>query len=426
MAFSKEKASEHASKPIPIKVGFFYGWVIVFVSALGLFFSGPGQTYTNSVFIESYIKDLDMDRTSVSAIYSFATLAAGCLLFVVGKMVDRYGRRTMITLVSLSLGLSCFWNSSVIGPVTLFIGFFTIRFFGQGSMTLIPNTLVPQWFYKYRGRALSFTSMGGLLGAAAFPPLTNWLIDTFSWQIAWRILGMSLILVFAPIAYYLVRNKPEDVGLLPDHSRAPSDQDNNSESFTEISWTLSEAARTKAFWLLLICTGIPSMIYTGITFQLFSILNERDIDRSTTAYVLSVIPLVSFVCSFISGFVVERVKVHSMLGFTFLISILTPFVLFFAHSKSMVFLFALSWGVAQGLMTIPLGIIWANYFGRKHLGSINSITAAATVIGSALGPIPFGWIYDHFGSYNTMLVISMGLWAIGALFAFLAYPPRKK
>jgi MFS family permease len=149
---------------------FFYGWIIVCVSALSMFFSGPGQTYSNSVFIDAYIHDLGLSRTAVSGLYSGATLGAGLLLFVVGKLIDRFGHRAMSVAIAVLFALVCFGNSFVLGPVTLFIGFFLIRLLGQGSMSLVPSTLVPQWFVRRRGRAVSIMALGGLLGAASFPP----------------------------------------------------------------------------------------------------------------------------------------------------------------------------------------------------------------------------------------------------------------
>jgi MFS family permease len=412
---------------LPVRTPFYYGWLMVGISAVGIFFSGPGQTFSNSVFIESYIRDFSMSQTAIASIYSAATLTSGLLLFFMGRLVDRYGRRIMLTLAAFLLGASCLYNSFIGGPITLFIGFFLIRYFGQGSMTLIPNTLISQWFLKYRGRALSFAGLGGLIGAATFPPLINALIEAYSWQSTWRIMGVVLILFFTPVAYIFVRNRPEDIGLQPDGGKVETEEPESgtAPSAQEDSWTLSEAIRTKAFWFVMICGAIPAMINTGITFQIFSILAHQGIDRMATAFVLSLIPLVSFSCSLLSGFIVERVKAHRMLSLAFLFNIAAPIILIFAHSYSVVILFAVAWGIAQGFMNIPMGIIWPNYYGRKYLGSIQGVTHTAGVIGSALGPIQFGWAYDQYGSYTGILIVSSFIWALGAALAFLAAPPKR-
>jgi len=420
-------AAAHRSNNIPVRTPFFYGWLMVAISGLGIFFSGPGQTFSNSVFIESYMQHFSMSQTAVASIYSAATLLSGFLLFFMGRLVDKFGRRAMLTAAALLLGLSCFYNSFIAGPMTLFVGFFLIRYFGQGSMTLIPNTLTSQWFVKYRGRALGFASLGGLIGAATFPPLINGLIDMYGWQQTWRILGCVLILLFTPIALYFVRNRPEDVGLSPDGIAAATDENGEpAHSPLEHSWTLQEAVRTRAFWFVMVCGAIPAMINTGITFQIFSIMGDQRIDRMFTAYILSLVPLVSFGCSLLSGFLVERVSAHKLLGLSFLLSLATPLLLIAVHSPPTAVFFAVVWGVSQGVMNIPLGVIWPNYFGRKYLGSIQGVTHTAGVIGSALGPIQFGWAYDQFGTYSGVLWVSALIWGLGAALAFLSPPPQRQ
>jgi MFS family permease len=435
---STSRAIQRTASRAPMKTPFFYGWLMVFISGVSIFFSGPGQTFSNSVFIESYIQEFSMSQTAISSLYSAATLLSGLLLFFVGRLIDRFGRRVMLSLAALMLGAACMFNSFVTGPIMLFFGFFMVRYFGQGSMTLIPNTLVSQWFFSYRGRALSFASLGGLLGAAAFPPLINVLIEAYSWQTTWRILSIVLIL-FVPIAFFFVRNQPEDIGMLPDGAKTSDETNKNSEqqasatagtaataAVQEHSWTLSEALKTRAFWLVMICGAIPAMINTGITFQIFPILAEQGIDRMTTAFVLSLIPIVSFTCSLLSGFIVERVKAHRMLSLTFVLNMVAPIILIFAHSYPAVLLFAVVWGIGQGFMNIPLGVVWPNYYGRKYLGSIQGVTHTAGVIGSALGPIQFGFAFDRFGTYSGVLVVSAVIWAIGAILSFLAKPPIRR
>jgi MFS family permease len=160
----------------------FYGWAIVALSALSMFFSGPGQTDSISIFIDYYIQDFSYSRSFVSGIYSVGTLAAGITLFFVGRAIDRLGQRLVMGAAGILLALACIWNAFLTGAVMMFIGFFAIRLFGQGSLTLVPNTLVPQWFVQKRGRALSVMAIGGFVGAAALPPLNTWLIHMVGWR----------------------------------------------------------------------------------------------------------------------------------------------------------------------------------------------------------------------------------------------------
>ena len=411
----------------------FYGWYIVAAAAVGVFFSGPGQTYAVSVFIDYYIREFGWSRSLVSGIYSSATLAAGLLLFLVGRMVDKHGQRRMMLTMGTLLAIACFWNSFVLGPVMLFIGFFMLRLFGQGSMTLIPNTLVPQWFVVKRGRALSFMAIGGFLSSASFPPLNTWLIHSFGWENAWRILGSALVLVFLPIVYFIVRNKPEDIGLLPDNAvskkklaeRKEEKMEEEQDEGFETNWTVKEAMRTRAFWFILFCVSIPALVNTGLTFHLFSILGEQGVPGSTAALILSIMAIVGFPVTMASGFILERVNVHIVLGLSFIGQMVFILLLTQVHTYVLAIIFAVLWGIIGGIERITLNIIWPDYFGRKHLGSIKGIATTTMVIGSAFGPLPFGIAYDVFGGYTEILLIILIFPILGTIAAFMSPPPKK-
>ncbi|GGF33261.1 hypothetical protein GCM10010954_35510 [Halobacillus andaensis] len=98
-----------------------------------MFFSGPGQTYSISIFIDYYIEDFGYSRSAVSGLYSTAPLCAGFTLFLMGRVVDRFGQRTMMVVVGTLLALALFWNALMVGAVMMFIGFLLIRLLGQGS-----------------------------------------------------------------------------------------------------------------------------------------------------------------------------------------------------------------------------------------------------------------------------------------------------
>jgi len=413
----------------PIKTNFYYGWVIVAIAGLGVFFSGPGQTYSNSVFIDSYIQDFGWSRSLVSSIYSTATLFAGLLLFFAGRFIDKFGQRKMSVFVGLGLGIALLWNSIVSTPIMLFFGFFLIRLLGQGSMTLIPNTLVPQWFIQKRGRALSFMTTGGFLSSATFPPINEWMIRTWGWPTAWRVWSMLLIFLFVPLAYFFIRNRPENVGLKPDGLVVANQglgkiSDNDQDEY-EINWTLKEAIRTKSFWLILFAVAIPSMINTGITFHLLSILGENQISSTASALILSLMAIMGLPVAMVAGFVLERVRSNIVLAFVFMGELIFLFILQNTYSIVFAILFGVIWGIVGGFERITLNIIWPNYFGRKHIGSIKGIAMTATVLGSAFGPLPFGIAYDTFGGYAQIIYIMMLFPVFGIIASLIATPPQK-
>ncbi|PSL43994.1 sugar phosphate permease [Salsuginibacillus halophilus] len=417
---------------LPVNPPFFYGWIIVAVAALTVFFSGPGQTYSISVFIDAYVDDLGWSRTTISSLYSVATLGAGFTLFLIGRLVDKKGQRMMTAVIGTLLALACFWNAILIGPVMMFIGFFMLRLFGQGSMTLIPNTLIPQWFDQLRGRAISFMTLGGLVSAAALPPMNLFLINSFGWRSAWMFWGIMLLLLFVPAAWFFIRNRPQNVGLLPDDAGAGkegkelADAENHAQAQFDASFTLQDALHTKAFWFILFCAAVPSLVNTGITFHLFSIMAEREIPRTATAFLLSLMPIAAFTFTLVSGFIVERVAPRKLFAAAFLLKSLLLVWLVFADALWAVGLYVILWGVFEGTTKICNNIIWPNYFGLAHLGRLRSLATTAIVIGSALGPLPFGYAFDVFNSYNEILLLMILLTATAMILAYAAKPPLKQ
>ncbi|WP_077624159.1 MFS transporter [Sediminibacillus massiliensis] len=473
---------------------FFYGWIVVFIAGLSVFFSGPGQTYSISIFIDHYIEDFDYSRSFVSGIYSTATLCAGFSLFLVGRLVDRFGQRTMMVAVGGLLAAACFWNALLTGAVMMFIGIYVLRLFGQGSMTLLPNTLVPQWFRIKRGRALSIMTIGGFASPALFPPLNTWLIDSFGWRVTWSFWGIALLVVFVPLAFLFVRNQPKDIGELPDgkprdelsgtrragkdifrtkvfwlvmavlvisvsiwlavsyqllfvlafwagllliaagiflvlkssekkRKKQPGQAANPNADEPEISWTLNEAMKTRAFWFVLFAVSVPALVNTGVTFHIVSIAEGKGLSPETAALILSLMAILGFPVSFVVGYLVDRVSVHYVLAVTFLGHLISLFILLFANSAFMALLFGVFWGIVNGFERIVLNIVWPNYFGREHLGSIKGIAQTCMVVSSAFGPLPFGLFYDWFGSYQQILIVMMFLPVTAGILALLAPQP---
>ncbi|TWT13185.1 MFS transporter [Planomicrobium sp. CPCC 101079] len=424
MAETKEKI-ETGNKPSAIRTPFYYGWLIVIIAGLSHFFSGPGQTFSNAIFIDYYIQEFGWSRSVVSGIYSAATLLAGFSLFMVGRLVDKIGARKMAVIISVLLAMASVFNSFVVNWAMLFIGFFAVRLFGQGSMTLLPNSLVPQWFIGQRGRALSLAALGGMIGSAAFPLINVWMIEAYGWRTAWQILGASIIIIFTPLAFLFIRNRPEDIGLRPDNKPVGNEQEDQAQLTADISWTVNEAKKTRSFWLLLFCVAVPALVNTGMTFHLVSIFSLQSLAPETAATVLSLMAVIGFPVTFLAGYLLDKVRVQWMLAVVFAGELLSIFLLKETTVYSTAIVFAVVWGFMLGIERVTLSVVWPNYFGRQHLGSITGISMAVMVVGSALGPLPFGLFFDRFNGYDEVLWVIMVFPLLGIIASLLAAPPKK-
>jgi MFS family permease len=166
------------------------------------------------------------------------TFAAGMMMGIVGRLFDHYGHRKMSIIIAACFGGALFFMSTVNSVIMLLIGFFFIRLFGQGSMGLISGTLVPQWFIRRKGRAMSIVSVFGALSWATFPVMNIWLIQNFGWRNGWRFWMLVIWFLTIPLFYYFIRNRPEDVGFYPDNEMLPKSIDGEVSVYEEASWAL--------------------------------------------------------------------------------------------------------------------------------------------------------------------------------------------
>ncbi|GAE94856.1 bll3089 protein [Gracilibacillus boraciitolerans JCM 21714] len=350
----------------------YYGWFILIIGGFGIFFSGPGQTYSNSQFIDQYINDFGWSRSEVSAVYSVATLIAGFSMILVGRFIDRFGQRSMMVIIGILFAMACFFNSIVSTIWMLAFGFFLIRLLGQGSMSLIPNTLIAQWFVKTRGKAFSLMTLFSFASAMVFPIINTWLISSWNWQVAWQFWGVVLLLFFVPLAFFGVKDRPEQIGLEPDGFNIKNKDHSSIPLIPKIKeaeedWTLKEAMKTKAFWAILICVGLPAMVNTGILFHITSIFKSNGLSLEVAAMVLSLMAMVGIPMSLASGFIIDKIKTNYVLIAIFVVEFMVLCLLLITNNFGLAILFGILWGIAGGLERIGVTVIWPNYFGRSIL-----------------------------------------------------------
>lgn len=418
-------------KNIILKINkyFYYGWIIVLMSALAQFMSAPGQTYSISVFINTYQKEFAYSSTLMSTAYSIATIMSGLLLIFMGKAIDKFGQRKMIIIVGILLAFTAFYNSFASSIIMISFGFFMLRYFGQGSMTLIPNSLIPQWFQKKRALAFSLSGIGNLLAMLIVPTINLWMISEFGWQSAWRIWSIVLIVVFIPLAYIFIGNQPEDYGLTVENEAHEDDHAKHLayEKMIKESFTLKEALRTKTFWFAGFIAMLPSMFTTGLTFHFFNIMSLRSLSAEQSAVIIGLLAFPAFFIPFIAKSVIDRFPVKYVLSLTtFMIILSMVFLMFGVFGSVTAILFILFYGLSIAIQSVTMSVLWPDYFGRKNLGSIRSAATVFMVLGSALGPLPFGLSFDLTGEYTVALMGNIVFAAVAlALSMFISKPKRQ-
>ena len=451
----------------------FFGWLMVGAGALILFASGPGQSHTFGVFLTYVAEDLRLSHTEVSFAYGVATLAAAFGLPFAGRHVDRRGARRVLAVVSVLLGGAAIAFGFVNGIVLLALGFAAIRYLGQGCLFLGASNIVAQWFERRRGLALSLVWLGFSASVALHPPFVQWLIETVGWREAWLWLGISSWALLLP-ALWLVRNRPEDVGLRPDGEPAPApateraperaanlksgppsplsvgdaarfdtqavaepprEDRNHAESedssgaprsgVSEVAGlTLKQALRTSTFWVIAIGLSLLSLLMTGLFFHQVAVFQHRGLDPYVATRVFAVTALVSVVSAPVLGWIMDRSPSRIVFAGAQFAMGAALVALHLVDDVATAIAYAVVFGLAGAFVQVNVGYLWADYFGRRHLGSIQGTGQTILIIGASLGPLPFSLSLDFSGDYSAALVGSAALTALVAVAAavLLRYP----
>ena len=384
----------------------YYGWIILFIGTVGMILTGPGQTYAISVFIDHFIVDLGISRSLVSTLYTAGTLTAAFALPYVGRQVDRRGSRLTMAAISVALGLACIYMGSVRNALMLMLGFVALRMLGQGSLSLVSKNAINQWWVRRRGMAMGLAGMvTALLSTGGFPNLLAWLIPFYGWRTTYMLLGVGLWLVLLPLVVLFVRDRPEEYGLEPDGVSGGVDVGGAAvEAPIEENWTVAQVTRTFTFWLIVAGIASMSALSTGLIFHIFSIFDDSGLSAATAAAAFVPMAVTAAAVQLGGGLLIDRFPVRILLSLSLflqaVILVMAPFLI----SVEIALLYGVLAGARNGLQQIVSNVIWAKYYGRRHLGSITGITATAMVASSALGPMPFGIARDLLGSYTAILV----------------------
>jgi MFS transporter, OFA family, oxalate/formate antiporter len=377
----------------------YYGWVILVVGTLGLMMTMPGQTVGVSVFLDPIIDELGATRSSVSLLYTLGTLTGALALPWVGRTIDRRGPRLAVGWIAAGFAVACAYMATVTSLPALAIGFVLLRGLGQGALGLVSLHVINVWFVRRRGLAVGITGIGMALATAGFPRLIETGIENLGWRMAFAGLGALVALTILPLGIAFFRGHPERYGSVPDGG---STSEAKREARPEPSFTVAEARRSVAFWLLAGAVACISALGTGLLFHHYDLMASRGIDRPTAtslfAWFAWVIAATHLATGVLSDRLDPRVPVVTML-------VLQATSLVFAGYVTPLTLpvYGVLIGVTQGIMGNVSGTAFARYFGRSAIGGIKGTASTLSVGGAAAGPVLLAWGPDLLGGYGPAL-----------------------
>jgi len=430
----------------PASLPFFYGWVVLGASTLGIVMSVPGQTMGVSVFADHLLAATGLSRLELSNAYLVGTIASGLALPWGGHLVDRVGVRQMIVIASFGLAAMLVFLASteaivstivsrqsllgaqVVAMGVFAVGFTGLRFSGQGMLTLTSRTMVGRWFEKKRGLVAAISGPFVSFSFAGAPLLLSLWIGRAGWRGAWIEMALGVAIVMGGLGWLLFRDTPEECELHVDGAAASShlmtatdgeDADGPSPvPEDETDFTRPEALRTAAFWLVTLAIGSQAMVGTGITFHIVNLGAEMGLGETAAVAIFLPIAVVSACVGFAAGAAVDRYSIRVLI----MVMMTAQAVMFgaMAHFADPIWrVFAIAgWGIGSGFYGPLTVAAIPNFFGRTHLGAIQGAMMSAIVIASALGPSALAALRDAFDSY----VPGLYLMVVLPLLVFAAAP----
>jgi len=401
----------------PAKSPVFYGYIILLTGTIGIWASMPGQTIGVSVFTDPVKDALGLSRNAFSNAYMIGTFCSSLVIGRAGVWFDRYGARYVAFFAALTLAIAlvlCSWSvhmsnfikallnrDSWLVPFSLMtVLFFLLRFAGQGVLTMASRNVIMIWFDKNRGKVNSFSSVALSFGFSISPLWLDRLIEGYGWQGAWQVLAAGLVVISVIILqFYKIR--PEDHGLLPDGAAATVDEGMEPEKKkAHRQYTLSEAKRTRAFWMYALILAFNSFFITGLTFHVVSIFENEGFPKGEAISIFLPFSVVAVSVSTLFNFLSDYVRLKLYLYLMILGGLFASLgLLFLSSSFGIPFLIA-GTGTLGGFFAVLNAIAWPRFYGRTHLGAITGRVMSFLILGSALAPPIFSLCYTALGSYH--------------------------
>jgi MFS family permease len=258
----------------------------------------------------------------------------------------------------------------------------------------------------------------------------NLLIDKTNLQWGLVASGLFYLVILLPICYWF-RNRPEDMGLLPDGAtRPPAVTGTRGATRQEYrDYTVREALRTQAYWFLLLGAGLRQTATLGILVSLFPILIEdKGMSPQMAANLVGAMSAINFVSRLVMGYLGDRVSKKAILGLSLTVEGIGYLFLWLGDWQTAVGItLVLGFVICEGMMDGAGVIVWAalgEYFGRSRFATLRGYITFGYAWALVASPVYAGWIYDRFGNYDRAIVPgAICAMIAGVFFMLIKKPP---
>lgn len=402
----------------------FHGWRMV-AAGSGIQFLQAALLHQGfGAYLAVLTEERGWSKTALSGAAAMQPMEAALLGPLLGWIMDKFGPQGMIRAGVVLFGLG-FILLSFIDSLVGFYGAFIVIAFGASLCGFFPlNVAIIHWFEKKRARALSAVSLGLAFGGL-FVPLVAWSLVTFGWRATAFASGVLTIMVGFPLAR-LFRHRPEEYGETVDGlPPAPPPDPGTAAALPPASeFTLREALRTPAFWLLSFGHAFALLVVYAVSVHAITHMKESlGYTVAEGALVITLLTVAQIGGILLGWAIGDRFEKRRVAALCMLMHAAGLLMLTYATGMAMLVAFALLHGGGWGLRGPFMQAIRADYFGRRAIGMILGLSAMIIVIGQIGGPLIAGVLADITGDYRAGFTVIAVLAGLGSLFFLKATKP---
>ncbi len=407
----------------------FYGWwIVVAASVLGMFGNGSiSQGFPR--FLLPIEESLGLTRTQMGLVFSLARAEGSVAGPAVGWLVDRYGARPLVIVGSVTVGFGVILLSQANSYWMLLLLFGGLISLGKSAglgQTLMAG--VNQWFIRRRHIAMSALMTAFAGGGAIIVPLLNESIQWLGWRqtLVWT--GVGILAITLP-ASFVIRSRPEDMGLRPDgdppHDREPSQtgrQDRVANS-GEVNFTFKEAIRTRSFWLMSVGAFMRVTVTNGMLVHVFAMMAERGLSEDAASAWVAAMFFLGIPLRFVLGVTAGKFRANLMLAGGMAIGAVGMWGLWIGPGVLGLLTFVVGIAVVEGITSVNW-LMLSDYYGRDRFATLMGFMSLFMHIGLLASPLFASLVWDLTGTYYIVLATFTPMYLFSAVaFLFCTRPP---
>ena len=384
-------------------------WPLVLATCIGIISSSfVLPYYTIGALVGPVTAEFGWTRAEFQSAILFSSGLGALTSPFVGWLIDRFGARRVALPAMLGLGVGFFIASSMQGELwMLFLAYGSIALLGAGTIPVTWTRAIATSFFKRRGLALGLSLTGTGICASVAPHYTVWLTSEFGWRGAYIGLGLVPFILVWPVLYFLFR---------PIESTGAEDNKVGHQAHqAHEGLTLSEAAKSYRFWILLLSILFAYMGFSGIGPNLFPSMTDDGFSREQAATIQSVFGISIIVGRVVVGYLCDRYWAPGIACVCLLMPTIGTLIFYGDQSFVMAAIASFTIGFAAGAELDLMAFLAAKYFGLKHYAKIYSVLYATLAVCSGTAPMAFASVYDITGSYDTGFVAATVLFLAASM-----------